>query len=138
VQTIASDTPLRAVLKQIREVRSVSFLLDQDMPQFHGVFVPFFGREAYTATSAMTVARMLDANVYIGALVRHGRKYHLITPVQIQVPKTDDKSKDVYDATAMWTSAFEGMIRQYPEQWMWMHRRWRTKRKDIQELRIEN
>ena len=98
---------------------ALGMLIDQDT-QVKGAWVPFFGRPAYTPVGAAEIALKRDAGVVPSFIARQpdGRHRAVFHPVL-------DLPADAAEATAMMTAAIEAQIRRYPEQWVWMHRRWR-------------
>jgi len=103
---------------------SVYMLLDQAIPS-KGVFVPFFGRLAST-TPAMAVASQrtgIPAWVVMG--VRDGVRMRVHIEGPIAPPAAEEGKDPITEHTALVTAALERVIRQYPEQWLWLHRRWK-------------
>ncbi|MDY7230189.1 lysophospholipid acyltransferase family protein [Hyalangium rubrum] len=103
---------------------SVYMLLDQGIPS-KGVFVPFFGRLAST-TPAMAVASQrtgIPAWVVMG--VREGARMRVHIEGPIPPPPPEEGKDTITEHTARVTAALERVIRQYPEQWLWLHRRWK-------------
>jgi KDO2-lipid IV(A) lauroyltransferase len=94
-----------------------------------GVFVPFFGVEACTASGMARVAAKTGAAVVPGFLLweKREQRYVLHFGKELPVVTTDDSEKDALTNTAAFTAVIEAYIRQYPDQWLWMHRRWKTR-----------
>jgi KDO2-lipid IV(A) lauroyltransferase len=94
-----------------------------------GVFVPFFGVAACTASGLARVAVRTGAAVLPGFLVweKGEGKYVLHFGQEIALVETGDDERDVLENTARFTAAIEDFIRRYPEQWLWVHRRWKTR-----------
>jgi KDO2-lipid IV(A) lauroyltransferase len=98
-----------------------------------GVFVPFFGTEACTATALARIALKTNAAVLPGFLVwekteRDGKGgYVLHFGPELELSRTADPDRDILAATALCTATLESWIRRYPEQWLWVHRRWKTR-----------
>ena len=103
----------------------MGFLIDQDL-KVPGIFVPFFGRPAHTASSPAHFAMECDATIILGIMVRKGKRYHVQIDT-IDVPENVPKKEAVYQVISEITAQYEKVIRAYPEQWIWMHRRWRQK-----------
>jgi KDO2-lipid IV(A) lauroyltransferase len=120
-QTIARGEPgaARQMLAALRGGRALAILIDQDTP-VDGVWVPFFGRPAYTPVAAHTLATRFAATVLpiFGERLESGR--HLVSIHPPLAVATDA----VVAVTAM-SQAIEAQIRRQPAQWVWMHRRWR-------------
>ena len=91
--------------------------------------MPFFGVQACTASGLAKVALRTDAAVLPGFLLwdEGKQRYRLVFGERMQLIRTGDAEADVLANTAAFTAAIEGYIRQYPDQWLWMHRRWKTR-----------
>jgi KDO2-lipid IV(A) lauroyltransferase len=94
-----------------------------------GVFVPFFGRLAFTPRAAADLALRFGAPVFVGWSRRKGRAgqgYHLeLEPVPYD-PDAPDQESEAVRITAACTARLEQVIRENPAEWVWMHRRWKT------------
>jgi len=105
-----------------------ALLIDQDIKDIPGVFVPFFGRPAWTPSGAAMLALRMGCPVLPGFIHRrpdgtHRAEIHPALPVS-----TDGTLEDkIEELTAAATAFIERQIRAHPEQWVWMHRRWRTR-----------
>lgn len=113
-------------LARLREGHSIGLLLDEDAGE-RGTFVDFFGRPASTQRTAALLALMTGAPIVVGALVRRsaGRpvyRLRLLEPAAYE--RTDE---GVRRLTQEMTSTLEGWIRDAPEQWRWIHWRWRQR-----------
>ncbi len=90
------------------------------------LYVPFMGKKAYTAASPASLARKYELPIYFVALVRESffrfRFFSRKVPIE---SFTQDKQKDLESITTNLNQVLEEIIRLYPEQWFWMHRRWR-------------
>jgi KDO2-lipid IV(A) lauroyltransferase len=101
-------------------------LIDQSLPAEAGVFVPFFGRAASTTPALSMAALRTKAPVFVALAVREGERLRLLFEGPIPVPDTGDRRADVAAHTAQLTAILERYIRRYPEQWLWLHRRWKV------------
>ncbi|MCP3102570.1 lipid A biosynthesis acyltransferase [Myxococcus sp. K15C18031901] len=104
-------------------------LLDQAMPVKAAVFVPFFGRLASTTPAMAVAAQRTGAPVFVVMGVRTGRtgcSLRLEVEGPILPPAPGECEDPVTEHTARVTAALERCIRKYPEQWMWLHRRWKV------------
>ncbi len=128
-QVLHKDDFARGLLAAMRAGRSVGILMDTNMTPPQGVFVPFFGVEACTASGLARVALKTGAAVLPGFLLWHAdeKKYVLTFGPEIPLPATGDAENDIRMLTAQATAAIEHYIRAYPEQWLWVHRRWKTR-----------
>ena len=113
----------RALIKNA----AVALLIDQDIKDIPGVFVPFFGRPAFTPSGAATLALRMKCPVLPGFIHRRPDGTHVaeIHP-PLPVPTDGTLEDKVEEMTATATAFIERQIRAHPEQWVWMHRRWRT------------
>jgi Kdo2-lipid IVA lauroyltransferase/acyltransferase len=104
----------------------VGILLDQNAGR-EGVFVPFFGRPASTSRSLAVLALKTGAPVVPAFIHRLPDGGHRVTlEPAIPLARTGQRERDVIANTARFTEAIERQVRAYPEQWFWVHRRWKT------------
>jgi len=123
------DDFARGLLKAMHRGETVGILMDTNMTPPQGVFVPFFGVQACTASGLARVAMHSGAAVLPGFLAWHAdeKKYVLHFGEELQLVKTGEPEGDIVANTALFTATLERYIRQYPEQWLWVHRRWKTR-----------
>ncbi len=123
------DDFARGLLRAMQAGQTVGILMDTNMTPPQGVFVPFFGVEACTASGLARVARRSGAAVLPGFLLWEAaeKKYVLHFGPEIPIAATEDAEADALVNTANFTSVIEGYIRRYPDQWLWLHRRWKTR-----------
>ncbi len=123
------DDFARGLIGEMRAGGTVGILMDTNMTPPQGVFVPFFGVEACTASGMARVARKTGAAVLPGFLLweRGEGRYVLQFGRELEVIATDDQDEDARVNTARFTAEIEGYVRRYPDQWLWMHRRWKTR-----------
>lgn len=121
---------LRGILEALKDNRLILALLDQDTGQ-DGVFVPFFGKLAWTQSGVARIAQKTGAALVPAFLVRGADgRFEVHAEKEIEVPHSGDKEKDVVEATRRITEVIEKYVRAYPDQWVWMHERWKTRPKD--------
>ncbi|MBI3597747.1 MAG: lysophospholipid acyltransferase family protein [Nitrospirae bacterium] len=128
IETLVRDSPgsLKRLIGMLRRGGVVGLLIDQDT-KTDGVFVPFFHREAFTPTGPASLAFRTGASVVVGFIIREGRERHrIILHGPLDLSPTGHIERDVRDQTARFTKMIEEQIRKTPEQWIWMHRRWKT------------
>lgn len=120
----------RAIIKTFRSGKALGLLIDQDT-RVQGVFVPFFGRLAYTPRAAADFALRFGAPVVVGTIHRRSPRAgdgHVVELVEIPFrPDAPDREAEAIRLTAACTSALEQAIRTHPEEWVWMHQRWRSR-----------
>lgn len=118
---------LRGILGALRENQMILALCDQDSGQ-DGVFVPFFGKLAWTQSGVMRIAQKTGAALVPAFMVRGADgRFEVHAEGEIPIPSTGDKEKDIVEATRRITEVIEKYVRAYPDQWVWMHQRWKTR-----------
>jgi KDO2-lipid IV(A) lauroyltransferase len=119
----------RGLLTAMRRGETVGILMDTNMTPPQGVFAEFFGRPACTASGLARVAFKTGAAVLPGFMLwepAEGR-YVLHFGPELVFARSQDAEADILAATQQCTSAIEAWIRRYPDQWLWIHRRWKTR-----------
>lgn len=119
----------RGLLTAMRKGETVGILMDTNMTPPQGEFVDFFGKQACTATGLAHIARKTGAAVLPGFMLWEAaeQRYVLHFGEPLALPHTENAPADIVAATQMCTRALEDWIRRYPEQWLWVHRRWKTR-----------
>ncbi len=109
--------------------KALAIFIDQNMLLKRAVFVPFFGKLAATTPAPAVVAERTGVPLFITQIVLEpdGRYRTLIEGPYHFERKSEDRDADILAFTAMLNDRLERMIRQYPEQWFWLHRRWKTR-----------
>jgi KDO2-lipid IV(A) lauroyltransferase len=117
------------ILRILREGNSVGILADVNSHPKEGVFAPFFGIEACTTAGVAMLAQRANALIMPMFAVWNEEKgrYSMINEKAIEPRDTGDRKKDIEETTAEFTAAIERVVRAYPEQWIWIHRRWKTR-----------
>lgn len=128
-RVIRKRDAVHAILRALRGGGTVGILIDQHVSEREGVVVPFFGRPASTASAPALIAQRSGASVIPMSIVRQpGRgRYRILIGTEIVVRRSGDLKADLVENTARFTAAIEAMIREQPEQWFWVHRRWKTR-----------
>jgi KDO2-lipid IV(A) lauroyltransferase len=126
VELILQRGAVRAMIKGVRRGRCVVQLIDQSLPADHGVFVPFFGALTSTTPALSMAALRTGAPVFVALTVREGSSLRMLFEGPIAVPDSGDRRADVTAHTAELTAIIERYVRQYPDQWLWLHRRWKV------------
>lgn len=128
VEVIAKRRAVRAVLEALRRGWMVGILLDQNASRHEGVFVPFFDQPASTSKSLALLALWSGAPVVPVFIQREaGGRHRVIIESAVPPPSTGEREQDILAFTAAFARILESKIRQQPEQWLWMHRRWKTR-----------
>jgi Kdo2-lipid IVA lauroyltransferase/acyltransferase len=132
---LSGNTPIfknesaRAMLKILKDAGTVGILADQNtMPQ-EGVFVDFFGTPACTSAGIARVALHTGAAVVPGYAVWDDtlQKYRLRFEPPLELIRTGDAERDIFENTQRFAKVTEEIIRKYPDQWVWVHARWKTR-----------
>ena len=128
-RVIHKDDFARGLIASMRAGDTVGILMDTNMTPPQGVFVPFFGVPACTASGMARIAAKTGAAVVPGFLLweESEKRYVLHFGEELEVVHTGDAEQDALVNTATFTAAIEGYVRRYPEQWLWVHRRWKTR-----------
>lgn len=135
-RSIDKQHGVREVLRTLRQGGVVGILADLNALRDDGVFCQFFGVQASTTTGVATLALRTGALVVPGYLTWNeavGRHILHFEPV-VETVRTGDREEDVRLNTERYTLILEEIIRRYPDQWLWIHRRWRTRPAGEQEF----
>ena len=126
---IDKDNFVRGLLAAMKGGETVGILMDTNMTPPQGVFVDFFRIPACTASGLARIALRTDAAVVPGFTVWDPvlRKYRLRFEPALKLIRTPDDEGDVVANTAQFTKIIEDYVRRYPDQWLWVHRRWKTR-----------
>ena len=132
---LSGNTPIdknhsaRAMLKILHEGGTVGILMDQNTSLDEGVFVDFFGIPACTTTGLARIALHTDAAVVPGYIYWDAalRKYRLRFEPAVGLVRSGDDERNIRENTARFTRVIEDYARRYPDQWLWVHRRWKTR-----------
>lgn len=118
---------VREMVSLLNEGMGIGLLMDQDAGE-HGAFVDFFGRQASTPQGAAALARMRNAPIVPVFCTRNadGTAKVILHPV-VWVQKTADRDADLWTTTQQLTTIIEQHIRKYPQEWFWLHNRWKTR-----------
>ena len=116
-------------IRILREGGILGILSDVNTHPKEGVFVPFFGVSACTTSGAAMLAIRSDALIFPTFCVwdRSVKRYKFVHGNLLEPVKTGDLKRDIIATTAAYTAEIEKIIRQYPDQWMWIHKRWKTR-----------
>jgi KDO2-lipid IV(A) lauroyltransferase len=117
------------LLAAMKNGETVGILMDTNMTPPQGIFVDFFGIPACTASGLARIALRTDAAVVPGFTIWDPvlRKYRLRFDPAVNLVRTNDNEGDIVSNTQLFTKIIEDYVRQYPDQWLWVHRRWKTR-----------
>ena len=123
------DDFARGLMVAMRKGEAVGILMDTNMTPPQGVFARFFGIEACTASGLAHVALKTGAAVLPGFLVWEPEQHSYVLHFgpELHFVKTGRLKEDVLAATQQCNDVLESWIRRYPDQWLWIHRRWKTR-----------
>lgn len=132
---LCGNTPIeksqsaRAILTVMRAGGTVGILMDQNTSTNEGVFVDFFGIPACTTTGLARIALRTDAAV-VPVFIPWDptlRKYRLSFQKALELVRTGNEDADIRENTARFNKPIEEFARRYPDQWLWVHKRWKTR-----------
>jgi len=128
-KTVAKDDFVRGLLAAMKAGETVGILMDTNMTPPQGIFVNFFGIPACTASGLARIALRTDAAVVPGFTIWDPalRKYRLRFDPALELVRTGNLEADITANTQMFTKVIEDYVRKYPDQWLWVHRRWKTR-----------
>ncbi len=133
VPTIYRDESPRELLKILKNNQIVGILPDQDIESLKSIFVPFLGRPAYTPVAPAKLSLASGAPILPNFLIRTSKGgYRLVLGdvIRPEAFNSSDREQAVEKITQAWMKACEEVIRKHPEQWAWMHNRWKTRPDD--------
>lgn len=140
-RSLSGNTPIpkknstRETLECLKKGGCVGILIDQNVLPSDGVFVDFFGKPACTTTGLAVLALRTGAAVVPGYLIKNkdSETYRIAFHEELTLVRTGDTEKDIVENTQKFTKVIEQAIREHPEQWLWGHRRWKTRPLDDRE-----
>ena len=115
------------IAKTLKNKACVAMLMDQNVDYYNGVYVDFFGRRACTNRGMAYMAMRTGAPVVPVFMLREEGGFRAKMFPEIPLIRTGDRHKDIELNTAKYNQTIETIIRQYPDQWFWVHQRWKTK-----------
>jgi Kdo2-lipid IVA lauroyltransferase/acyltransferase len=130
-QPIFKNESARVMLKILKDAGTVGILADQNTLPAEGAFVDFFGKLACTTTGLARVALHTGAAVVPGYAYwdESIQKYRLRFEPPVELIRTGDTERDVFENTQRFAKVIEEIIRKHPDQWVWIHKRWKTRPK---------
>lgn len=129
VEIIRKHSAARAVLRALKTGDLVAIPFDQNAKRSEAVFVPFFGEMAATTSGLARLAMISGAPIVPAFIVRdpNHRTHFIEIMEEVPVQRTGDLDADVLENTRRFVGAVEAIVRRYPEQFLWTHRRFRTR-----------
>ena len=128
-QIVEKNDFVRGLLAAMKAGEVVGILMDTNMTPPQGIFVDYFGIPACTASGMARIALRTDAAVVPAFTIwdQELKKYRLRFDPALELVRTGDLEADIRANTREFTSVIEAYARRYPEQWLWVHRRWKTR-----------
>jgi KDO2-lipid IV(A) lauroyltransferase len=128
-RSIDKRAAARPMLRILREGGTLGLLVDLNTLPHEGVFVDFFGIPASTTASLATLALRTNAAVLPVFVLwdKEKRRFILRVDPPLEIEPTGDAESDVRHLTSQFTSIIEQYVRRFPEQWLWIHKRWNTR-----------
>jgi KDO2-lipid IV(A) lauroyltransferase len=118
----------KRIMTLLKENQCIGILSDQNVSAREGVFVDFFGRPACTGAGLAVLALRSGAPVLPMFMARQkSGKYKFILKPLVEISRTGDYEADLLENTQRFTKVVEDIVREYPDQWFWIHQRWKTK-----------
>ena len=135
-EVIEKKNSLKEILVTLKRGAAVGILIDQNTFREAGVFAPFFGIPACTTTGLATIALRTGAAIVPGVLIwdEHLRKHRLRFEPPVALAQTGNKQEDILTNTTRCNQVLEELVRKHPDQWLWVHRRWKTRPEGEKEL----
>lgn len=118
---------MRGILRNLHHGKCIALLMDQRVNWTKSLLVDFFGRRAYTHKSMALVALKTGVPVVPLFLIRDQAGFTARFGAEVPLHKTGDRTKDLKENTLQYNQIIENIVREYPDQWLWFHRRWRIK-----------
>jgi KDO2-lipid IV(A) lauroyltransferase len=127
--SLPKKTAAKAALRALHAQHIVAIPADQNQTRRYGVFVDFFGRSAATTPGPSRLAMLSGAPVVPVFLLRDGESdtHRIVVLPEVEMVRTGNREADVVTNTQRCTAVLEDMLRRYPDQWIWFHKRWKTR-----------
>lgn len=120
----------RKIVRLLQQGRTFGVLVDQDT-KVEGVFASFMGKTAFTPSGPVRLAMKLDIPAFVVTTARQSDgTHHVFVSKELELEKTGNYGEDLVNNVQKVNDLLCETIRKYPRQWVWMHRRWRTKPKE--------
>ena len=135
-ESIDKNNSVAKAMSILREGGILGVLPDVNVLPRDGVFVPFFGTLACTTIGVAMIAARTNAMIIPMCCVwdESSERYKVMYGKIIEHANTGDRHQDIVDTTAAFTAEMEKFIRAYPEQWLWIHKRWKVRPEGEKEL----
>ena len=124
---IPKERSIHTIIRSLHQGEIVVLLMDQNVDWYEGVFVDFMGHRACTSKGLALLALKTGVPVVPVFMVREKSGFRAEFGPEIVTVKTGDRQKDIESNTQEYNRVIENFIRRYPDQWFWVHQRWKTK-----------
>jgi len=124
---IPKERSIHTIIRSLHRGEIVVLLMDQNVDWYEGVFVDFMGHRACTSKGLALLALKTEAPVVPVFMIREKSGLRAEFEPEIVTVKTGDRQKDIETNTQEYNRVIENFVRRYPEQWFWIHQRWKTK-----------
>ncbi len=127
LKAIPTAHSMRKIIRALKDGELVAMLMDQNVDWYEGVFTDFFGQPACTNKGLALIAMKTGCPVVPVFMLKHENGFVAEIMPEIRRINTGDKIRDVEENTRQYNHAIENIVRKYPDQWFWVHQRWKTK-----------
>lgn len=125
---LPKENAMRSMLRTLKQNGIIGILIDQNTDWYEGVFVDYFNRPACTTNGLALLALHSGAPVLPAYCVRQPNGlYRLLIEPEMEIINAGNRDADVIANTQLFTNVIEKIVRRYPDQWLWVHQRWKTK-----------
>lgn len=129
---ITYKTGVREMFAMLKKGWAIGLIMDQDTNRHDGIVLDFFGRPTNTTPGAASMARFQGVPIFTSFMHRDEQGFHtLFVDGPFYVEKTEDKRVDISRTTQRINNAIEAHVRRYPEEWFWLHDRWKSIREEF-------
>jgi KDO2-lipid IV(A) lauroyltransferase len=128
-QVIAKKNAVSEIVRTLKNNGALGILIDQNATLDAGIFADFMGTPACTTPSLATLALRTGASVLPGFLIWDAKikKHRLRFEPPVELVNTGNRQEDIVANTTRFNQVLEQLVRRYPDQWLWVHRRWKTR-----------
>jgi len=127
IEMLDKKGAMKEMITVLKNNRMLGLLVDQNTSAKEGILVDFFGKPVRHTPSAAILARRFDAVIIPAFITTDDQKHYTITFYDpIRTEKTEDKNKDIFDSVQKQAKITEEVIRKKPEEWFWLHQRWKN------------
>jgi len=128
VTSLSKEKAMRPIMRLLKKGETVHLLIDQNVAWYDGIFVDFFGRQA-CATSGLALLALHTDSPVLPAFTHRlpDGKYLLEIGREVEMIRSGNRDQDILLNTTNFTKTIEQQVRRRPEQWFWVHQRWKTR-----------